>query len=96
MMNTTLSKSYLFLALVIVSLPAYSETLSAGEDHTCILKSNGKAYCWGDNSVGQLGNGSTKPSMTLVAVSGDLRFKSLIVGDEVDMEDSEMVLLKTA
>ena len=79
-MNTIFSKSYLLLVLVIASVPAYSETLSAGEDHTCILKSNGKAYCWGDNSVGQLGNGSTKSSLTPVAVSGDLRLKSISVG----------------
>ena len=79
-MNTIFSKSYLLLVLVIASAPAYSETLSAGEDHTCTLESNGKAYCWGDNSVGQLGNGSTKSSMTSVAVSGGLRFKSISVG----------------
>ena len=79
-MNTTFSKSYLLLVLVIASVPAYSDTLSAGENHTCILKSNGEAYCWGDNSVGQLGNGSTESSMTPVAVSGDLRLKSISVG----------------
>lgn len=83
-MNITLSKSYLFLALlfvlVIASVPAHSETLSAGDNHTCVLKSNGTAYCWGDNSVGQLGNGSTESSMTPVAVSGGLRFKSISVG----------------
>ena len=83
-MNTTFSKSYLFLALSLVSaiasVPAYSETLSAGENHTCILESDGKAYCWGGNSVGQLGNGSTESSMRSVAVSGGLRFKSISVG----------------
>ena len=84
MMNTTFRKSFLFSALwfvaVLASIPAYSETLSAAEDHTCMLKSNGRAYCWGDNSVGQLGNGSTESSMTAVSVSGDLRFKSISVG----------------
>lgn len=86
-MNTTFSKSYLFITLLLVlfiaSAPAYSETsidISAGENHTCILKSNGVAYCWGDNSVGQLGNGSTESSMIPVAVSGDLRLTSISVG----------------
>lgn len=88
-MNTTFSKSHLFsalsLVLIIASVPAYSETaidISAGENHTCILESNGKAYCWGDNSVGQLGNGSTKSSMTPVAVSGNLRLASISVGSD--------------
>ena len=76
-MKTIFGKSYLLLVLVVASIPAYAETLSAGEDHTCILKSNGKAYCWGSNSVGQLGNGTTKSSMTPVAVSGGIRFKSI-------------------
>ena len=83
-MNSTLSKCYLLsallFALVIASVPAYSETLSAGENHTCMLESNGKAYCWGGNSVGQLGNGSTKSSMAPVAVAGNLRFQSISVG----------------
>lgn len=83
-MNTIFSKSCLFsallFALIIAPVPAYSETLSAGENHTCMLKSNGKAYCWGANSVGQLGDGSTDASMTPVAVSGDLRFESISVG----------------
>ena len=83
-MKTTYNKSYLFLALsfvlLIASVPAYADTISAGEKHTCMLKSNGKAYCWGANTVGQLGDGSTESSMTPVAVSGDLRFESISVG----------------
>lgn len=82
-MNSRFSKSYLFLILATASVPAYSQTsidVSAGENHTCILRSSGEAYCWGDNSVGQLGNGSTESSMIPVAVSGDLRFKSISAG----------------
>ncbi|MGY8703518.1 MAG: RCC1 domain-containing protein, partial [Candidatus Poseidoniales archaeon] len=33
--------------------------LALGDDHTCVLWSDGEMACWGDNSGGQLGIGST-------------------------------------
>tara|TARA_Y100000389_G_scaffold150146_1_gene149619 strand:+ start:12047 stop:13255 length:1209 start_codon:yes stop_codon:yes gene_type:complete len=75
--------SALFLVLITAYTPAHSNSfieISAGDNHTCILNSNGNAYCWGDNSVGQLGNSTTKSSMSPVAVSGGLKFKSISVG----------------
>src|SRR6266540_1013484 len=43
---------------------------AAGDYHTCALLQNGAARCWGLNSTGQLGDGSTTNSATPVAVSG--------------------------
>ena len=38
--------------------------ITAGEAHTCALRSNGTARCWGANSQGQLGRGNTTNSAT--------------------------------
>ena len=35
--------------------------IAVGESHSCLL-AGGQAYCWGSNSRGQLGNGTTTPS----------------------------------
>ncbi len=42
----------------------------AGDNHTCVMDHYGSVLCWGDNSRGQLGDGSNVDSTTPVAVTG--------------------------
>ena len=53
---------------------------SAGGEFRCGLTSAGSAYCWGKNSSGQGGNGTTVNQTSPVAVSGGLTFTSIVAG----------------
>ena len=48
--------------------------------HTCGVTTTGDAYCWGDNSLGQLGDGTTVDRLTPALVSGGLRFVAVSPG----------------
>lgn len=56
---------------VPVALPAGATlvTLALGHRHSCGLTAGGSAYCWGKNTSGQLGNGTTTTSSTPVMVT---------------------------
>lgn len=54
--------------------------LTAGRHHACGLTQNGRAYCWGSNDWGQLGDSSTVSVSAPVAVSGGLTFTALSAG----------------
>ncbi|MBI3775911.1 MAG: hypothetical protein HY273_10235 [Gammaproteobacteria bacterium] len=56
--------------VTVAGLSASTTTLVAGTQHNCVLTSAGAMQCWGYNSYGQLGNGSTMNSTTPVAVTG--------------------------
>ncbi|MBK9131254.1 MAG: hypothetical protein IPM20_06400 [Gammaproteobacteria bacterium] len=44
--------------------------VAAGQSHTCALLADGSAKCWGYDSDGQLGDGTTITTFTPVSVSG--------------------------
>jgi len=43
--------------------------IATGSDHACAVTTDNQVYCWGRNSNGELGNGSTADSNVPVAVS---------------------------
>ncbi|MFM7718050.1 MAG: RCC1 domain-containing protein [Actinomycetota bacterium] len=57
--------------------------LSAGFNHTCALDADGAAWCWGEGTSGQLGDGATDDASAPVAVAmpGGVRFAAIDAGN---------------
>jgi alpha-tubulin suppressor-like RCC1 family protein len=57
-------------------------SISSGTTHTCVVASDRKAYCWGQNNNGQLGDGGASGYQSAVPVAvdttGSLSGKSLL------------------
>jgi hypothetical protein len=74
---------------VATPVPVTFTAVTSGYQHSCGLTSGGDIYCWGDNTYGQLGDG-TPPSYTNgtsyvatpipVKVAGGIQFESLSAG----------------
>jgi len=54
--------------------------ISAGTRFACGLATTGAAYCWGDNTFGQLGRGNADSALAPVAVLGGHTFTQVAVG----------------
>lgn len=61
--------SYSATPVIVAGVSSVSQ-VTAGELHACALLTDHTIRCWGDNSFGQLGNGTLTDSPTAVTVSG--------------------------
>ena len=57
--------------------------VSAGYSHTCARRSTGRLYCWGDDGLGQVGDGGTNTNQpTPVQVAGNRTDWATVTGGE--------------
>lgn len=77
--NNAVADSSVPVAVVTTTgMSAPVTQIATGLSHACALTVNGDVYCWGLNSDGQLGNGTTTSSSTPVRVAG--------IGDYIGMK----------
>lgn len=59
--------------------PSYAD-VATGSNSTCARKSDGVLKCWGLNSAGQIGDGSTSNRSTPVLVDAGVTYQSIAIG----------------
>lgn len=66
---------------VPVSIQAPIRKVATGAWHSCAIRSDRAAFCWGDNRFGQIGNGSEDDrALQPMPVAGGIQFEELALG----------------
>ncbi len=65
---------------VTAPTPSSRVTVVAGGMHSCLVGADGRAFCWGGNDHGQVGNGGTMRTAVPSIVSPDVRFSTIATG----------------
>jgi alpha-tubulin suppressor-like RCC1 family protein len=65
------------------------ESVSTGSSHTVAIKTDGSLWAWGNNSSGQLGDGTTTTRLSPTRIGMDINWKSVTTGS------SHTVAIKT-
>ena len=56
-------------AICVAEPPSCVKAVAAGDGHSCAIRDDGTAWCWGRNDFGQLGDGTTLDRVEPVAVT---------------------------
>ena len=67
-------------SLAAATAPLAFIAITEGPTHSCGVATDNRLFCWGDNSTGQLGDGTTTQRLVPHAVAGGLRFKVVSAG----------------
>jgi len=78
--NDTLTAPQAGLALATTAAALSFRQTSAGWDHTCGVTTGDRIYCWGENSEGQLGDGTTANLLRPVQVTGGYSLREVTAG----------------
>ena len=68
------------VAAAALAAPLAFQSVSAGGDHSCGITTGTRAYCWGNNSVGQLGTFNRLRRLAPAPVKGDRPFDAVKAG----------------
>lgn len=68
--NTGVTRAQMAVFLHRISCPPPTLPFAAAGTHTCVVKANTTVACWGDNSNGQLGDGTTTDRRNPTPVAG--------------------------
>ena len=75
------SLSAVLTPTMLTGVPGFTAfAVGARSLHTCALGAGGQAFCWGDNSVGQLGDSTQTERFTPTPVQTSLAFTKLFRG----------------
>ena len=64
------STTYEYTPVQVTALGHRVRSVAASDQHTCAITVDNSLWCWGDNSSGELGDGTTTNSLVPVAVPG--------------------------
>ncbi|MBC7465979.1 MAG: hypothetical protein H7256_08295 [Bdellovibrio sp.] len=68
---------------VVADVGTSYSRISAGRNHSCGITTAGLIRCWGTNSAGQLGDGTTtSPRVAPVSIDGSVTYSSISAGED--------------